>query len=46
VHTSPTKRSSAFVIHLEQLDQLFGPSPAGTIRTRVPPGTDEHTVTR
>ena len=28
VHTSPTKRSSDFVAHLEQLDRLFGPSPA------------------
>ena len=27
VHTSPTKRSSDFVAHLEQLDQLFGPMP-------------------
>ncbi len=27
VHTSPTKRSSDFVAHLEQLDRLFGPQP-------------------
>jgi transposase len=27
VHTSPTKRSSDFVAHLEQLDQLYGPKP-------------------
>jgi hypothetical protein len=25
VHTSPTKRSSDFVAHLEQLDRLYGP---------------------
>lgn len=27
VHTSPTKRSSDFIAHLEQLDQLYGPQP-------------------
>jgi hypothetical protein len=27
VHTSPTKRSSDFVAHLEQLDQIYGPKP-------------------
>ena len=27
VHTSPTKRSSDFVAHLEQLDALYGPQP-------------------
>ena len=27
VHTSPTKRSSGFVAHLEQLDDLYGPKP-------------------
>ena len=27
VHTSPTKRSSDFVAHLEQLDSLYGPLP-------------------
>lgn len=27
VHTSPTKRSSDFIAHLEQLDSLFGPKP-------------------
>jgi hypothetical protein len=27
VHTSPTKRSSDFVVHLEQLDRLYGPQP-------------------
>ena len=27
VHTSATKRSSDFIAHLEQLDQLYGPQP-------------------
>ena len=27
VHTSPTKRSSDFVAHLEHLDQFYGPKP-------------------
>jgi DDE superfamily endonuclease len=27
VHTSPTKRSTDFVAHLEQLDDLYGPKP-------------------
>jgi transposase len=27
VHTSPSKRSSDFVTHLEQLDRLYGPRP-------------------
>ena len=27
VQTSPTKRSSDFVAHLEYLDQLYGPKP-------------------
>ena len=27
VHTSPTKRSSDFIAHLEQLDRLFAPQP-------------------
>lgn len=27
VHTSPTKRSTDFIAHLEQLDQLYGPQP-------------------
>ena len=27
VHTSPTKRSSDFVAHLEQLDRLYAPKP-------------------
>lgn len=27
VHTSPTKRSSDFVAHLEQLDDIYGPKP-------------------
>lgn len=27
VHTSPTKRSSDFVAHLEQLDRRYGPKP-------------------
>jgi hypothetical protein len=26
-HTSPTKRSSDFIAHLEQLDDLYGPKP-------------------
>lgn len=30
VHTSPTKRSSDFVAHLEQLDHLYGPKPGGS----------------
>jgi transposase len=33
VHTSPTKRSSDFIAHLEQLDRLYGPKPG---RTRKP----------
>jgi transposase len=32
VHTSPTKRSSDFVAHLEQLDRLFGPKPGQTTK--------------
>ena len=31
VHTSPTKRSSDFIVHLEQLDRLYG-LPVGAIR--------------
>ena len=27
VHTSPTKRSSDFIAHLEQLDRLYAPNP-------------------
>jgi DDE superfamily endonuclease len=27
VHTSPTKRSSDFIVHLEQIDPLYGPQP-------------------
>ena len=27
VHTSPTKRSSDFIAHLEQLDRIYGPRP-------------------
>ena len=27
VHSSPTKRSSDFIAHLEQLDHLYGPQP-------------------
>jgi len=27
VHTSATKRSSDFIVHLEQLDHLYGPNP-------------------
>lgn len=30
VHTSPTKRSSDFIAHLEQLDRLYGPRPGRT----------------
>jgi len=30
VHTSPTKRSSDFITHLEQLDRLYGPTPGRT----------------
>ena len=26
-HTSPTKRSSDFIAHLEQIDHLYGPQP-------------------
>lgn len=32
VHTSPTKRSSDFVVHLEQLDNLYGPMPGRPTR--------------
>ena len=32
VHTSPTKRSSDFVAHLEQLDRLYGPRPGQPIK--------------
>jgi transposase len=32
VHTSPTKRSSDFVAHLEQLDRLYGPKPGQPVR--------------
>ena len=32
VHTSPTKRSSDFIAHLEQLDQLYGPRPGRTFK--------------
>jgi transposase len=32
VHTSPTKRSSDFVAHLEQLDRLYGPRPGHPIK--------------
>ncbi len=32
VHTSPTKRSSDFVAHLEQLDHLYGPKPAQSLK--------------
>ena len=27
MHTSPTKRSSDFIAHLEQIDHLYGPQP-------------------
>ena len=32
VHTSASKRSSDFVAHLEQLDQLYGPKPGQPTR--------------
>lgn len=32
VHTSPTKRSSDFIAHLEQLDRLYGPKPGRTLK--------------
>jgi hypothetical protein len=32
VHTSPTKRSSDFAAHLEQLDQLYGPMPGRQVK--------------
>ena len=32
VHTSPTKRSSDFIAHLEQLDRLYGPQPGRTVK--------------
>lgn len=32
VHTSTTKRSSDFVAHLEQLDQLYGPMPGRLVK--------------
>jgi transposase len=32
VHTSPTKRSSDFIAHLEQLDHLYGPKPGRTAK--------------
>ena len=32
VHTSPTKRSSDFIAHLEQLDRLYGPKPGRPIK--------------
>ncbi len=32
VHTSPTKRSSDFVAHLEQLDRVYGPKPGQPIK--------------
>ena len=32
VHTSPTKRSSDFIAHLEQLDFLYGPQPGRVIK--------------
>jgi len=32
VHTGPTKRSSDFVAHLEQLDRLYGPKPGQPIK--------------
>ena len=35
VHTSPTKRSSDFVAHLEQLDRLYGPRPGQSTKPAV-----------
>ena len=32
VHTSPTKRSSDLIAHLEQLDHLFGPQPGRAMK--------------
>ena len=32
VHTSPTKRSSDFIAHLEQLDCIYGPKPGRTVK--------------
>ena len=32
VHTSPTKRSADFVMHLEQLDRLYGPKPGRPVK--------------
>ena len=32
LHTSPTKRSSDFIAHLEQLDHLFGPQPGRAMK--------------
>lgn len=32
VHTSPTKRSSDFVAHLQQLDEVYGPKPGRPAR--------------
>ena len=32
VHTSPTKRSSDFIAHLEQLDRQYGPRPGQPIK--------------
>ena len=32
VHTSPTKRSSDFIAHLEQLDRLYGPQPGRPLK--------------
>jgi transposase len=32
VHTSPTKRSSDFIAHLEQLDRLYAPKPGRAMK--------------
>jgi DDE superfamily endonuclease len=32
VHTSPTKRASDFIAHLEQLDSLYGPKPGDGVK--------------
>lgn len=32
VHTSPTKRSTDFIAHLEQIDRLYGPQPGQPLK--------------
>ncbi len=38
VHASKTRRSSDFVVHLEQFDRLYGPKPGQPARPVVPVG--------